>query len=241
MKNKIALGIIVIAVAAAAAFYIYKPQTNYLTLPPSQNAYVPKAPDVVKPTRVLLNVPFTSQAPNGNWSDPRQEDGCEEASIYMAWLWIQGKSTSASEAEQAILDMSDFETKNYGNYNDLNAQDTAKLMQDYYGYKKLLVKIEPTLDDIFTELSNGHLVLVPTNGQRLGNPHYKQPGPTTHMLVVKGFDSVKQVFITNDPGTQFGNGYEYKYETLYNAIINYPSGDHEDQTGQPKAMIVVTK
>ena len=39
----------------------------------------------VEPKRfVLLNVPFTSQAPFGEWSDPRHQDGCEEAAALMA-------------------------------------------------------------------------------------------------------------------------------------------------------------
>lgn len=244
MKNKIIIIIAIILFAGGGAYAL----KNRLRPPqaPPDTSFSPLVPDVVPDTPakagyVLLNVPFTSQAPTGNWADPRQEDGCEEASILMAWLWTQNKSITPQEAEKAITDISDFETANYGNYFDLDAQDTAKLMQDYYGYKKISVKIDPTIEDIKNELRKGILVLVPANGQKLGNPHYKSPGPLTHMLVIKGFDDAKGQFITNDPGTQYGKSYVYAYQTLYNAMVNYPSGRHEDQTGRPKAMILVQK
>jgi hypothetical protein len=194
------------------------------------------------PAKVLLSVPFIAQAPTANWDDPRQQDGCEEASLVMAYAWTQGKtSISASDAEKTIIDMSEFEKKEYGNYLDLNAQDTAKLMKDYYGYTKTRVELDITIDDIKKELAAGNLVIVPANGKRLNNPNFSSGGPVTHMFVIKGYDEAKKQIITNDPGTRRGNGYAYSYTTIMNALVNYPSGYHEDQTGQPNAMIVVSK
>lgn len=238
MKTKVAAIVVIILLAAGGAYAL---KNRVQPQPVPDTSFTPSIPDTVKSSYVLLNVPFTSQAPTGNWADPRQEDGCEEASILMAWLWTQNKSITPTDAEKAIIDISDYELANYGNYNDLDAQDTAKLMHDYYGYQKISVQISPTIDDIKNELRKGNLVLVPANGQKLGNPHYKVPGPTTHMLVIKGFDDAKGQFITNDPGTQYGKSYVYAYQTLFNAMVNYPSGDHLDQTGQPKAMIMVEK
>src|SRR3989344_3566435 len=35
------------------------------------------------PDKILLEVPFTSQAPRANWAEPRFQDGCEEAAGIM--------------------------------------------------------------------------------------------------------------------------------------------------------------
>lgn len=209
--------------------------------PPPDTSFNPTVPDAVQASYALLNVPFTSQAPTGNWSDPRQQDGCEEAAILMAWSWIKNQQLSPADAEKAITDIADFETAHYGNYFDFDAADTARMMTDYYGYTDLEVKIDPSIEDIKNALRAGKLVLAPANGRKLGNPNYTAPGPLTHFLVIKGFDDSTGLFTTNDSGTRLGKNYTYKYETLYNALVNYPSGHHEDQTGRPKAMIVVAK
>src|SRR5258708_6055306 len=59
--------------------------------------------DMLVPNKVLISVPFTSQAPFANWSDPNEESGCEEASMIMAWHWIkndiQGQTIDQQQAE----------------------------------------------------------------------------------------------------------------------------------------------
>src|SRR4051812_4227943 len=46
------------------------------------------------PPRILLvGVPFTAQAPYGEWNDPKYGDGCEEASILMAAYWAKGQTS----------------------------------------------------------------------------------------------------------------------------------------------------
>ena len=243
MKNKFLIIAVIILLAAGFAF-VFRSPIKHVILPPApppDNSYDATVPDKVEATSALLNVPFVSQAPTANWKDPRQQDGCEEASLLMAWLWVNNKSITPTEAEKVIQDMSDFETTHYGNYYDLNAQDTAKLMKDYYGYEKTEVTIDPTLENMKDALRQGKLVIVPANGQKLDNPNFTGAGPLTHMVVIKGFDDAKNEFTTNDPGTRLGNNYKYAYNTLYNAMVNYPSGHHESQAGMPKAMIAVTK
>lgn len=41
---------------------------------------------------ILYDVPFAAQAPFGEWSDKRQQDGCEEVSALMAVKWAGEKS-----------------------------------------------------------------------------------------------------------------------------------------------------
>jgi hypothetical protein len=241
MKNKKSLLLVIILALGAAGFFTYK--NFHSKTGDTQNGpkYVPQARDSIDKQYTLINVPFTSQAPLGHWEDPRQQDGCEEASILMAWLWIKNKTMTPQEAEKAITDTSDFEQARYGNFHDFNAEDTQKLMKDYYGYTNTSVRINPSIDDMKSQLRQDKILLIPTNGQKLHNPHYQQPGPTTHMLVVKGFDESKQQFITNDPGTRSGESYIYNYQTVYGAMVDYPSGNHGPQEGRPKAMIIVSK
>lgn len=191
---------------------------------------------------ILLKVPFTSQAPFGDWSDLRQEDGCEEASALMAMKWVRGETLTKDEALKNITGVSDFLLKKYGEYRDVSAPDVVSwIFNDYYDYDKVSLMRVITVNDIKNELDKGHLVLAPMNGQALHNPHYKQPGPPSHMVVIRGYDPAKDEFITNDPGTKFGEGYRYDTGVLFNAIREYPTGNHGAIAKIEKVMIVVEK
>ena len=191
---------------------------------------------------VMLDVPFTSQAPYGNWADLRQEDGCEEATAVMAMSWVNNKLLTRSRALSEILAISNFEQLKYKNYHDTSARDTVdRIFKGYYGYKKVTVKYDINSTDIKYELKKGNLVIVPVNGQKIHNPYFKQPGPEHHKLVIKGFDYNTKEYITNDPGTRRGNGFRYKESVLVNAISAYPTGNHISVKYSRKAMIIVSK
>ncbi len=191
---------------------------------------------------VLLSVPFTVQAPEGQWQEQRFQDGCEETAVLMAIKWAKGETLSPAEAKTTILDMADWELQSYGSFTDTNAKDTAeRLLRDYFSYAKYKVSSEVSAAKIIAQLHLGNLVLVPTNGQKLNNPHYKTPGPERHMLVIRGYDPATDEFITNDPGTKVGEGYRYKTEVLLAAAIDYPTGNHEPTVNSNKAMIIVSK
>ena len=188
---------------------------------------------------ILLDVPFAAQAPFGNWSDERQQDGCEEASALMAMYWIQGKSLTPTIAEREILAISDWEQKTYGRYHDTSAEDTNKrILQGYFHYSKAEVRHNITLEDIKTELYKGNILITPMNGKALGNPNFTGGGPDRHMLVIRGYDPSKKEIITNDPGTRNGKLYRYNENVFFSAIRDYATGYHEPITGG-KAMIVI--
>ncbi len=192
--------------------------------------------------KVFLDVPFTSQAPRGNWKDPRYQHGCEEASVLMALRWARGRTLSVQQAEQQIKAMAAWQKKQYGGYVDTSAADTAeRLIKGYAGYAHVDVKYDVGVDDIKVALHQGSVVLVPVNGRLLKNPNFTRPGPLQHMLLIRGYDDVSGEFITNDPGTRRGQGYKYSYEVLFNAMRDYPTGDHEEIKEVRKVMIVVEK
>ncbi|MFZ2299857.1 MAG: C39 family peptidase [Candidatus Moraniibacteriota bacterium] len=194
------------------------------------------------PERTLIeNVPFTVQAPFGEWSDPVFQNACEEASLVMAAYWLSGKPLSKEIAKQEIIALSRFEENWLGHSIDTSAEDTLTLFRDYYNLAFGRVHTDAGIADIQSALAAGSIVIVPADGRKLGNPHFTQPGPPRHMLVVIGYDVVAKEFITNDPGTKHGDGYRYPENVLYDAILDYPTGDHLPIKVPRKAMIVIGK
>lgn len=192
--------------------------------------------------KILLNVPFTAQAPFGGWTDQRQEDGCEEASALMAVKWARNEKLTSDQALKEILGSSDYTQKKYGEYRDISTTDTINwIIKDYFNYQKTTLIKNASMQRIIDELNKGNVILAPMNGQILHNPYFVPPGPPNHMLVIRGYDPVKKVFITNDPGTRRGELYEYSYNTLYDAIRAYPTGSHELIEKIEKDIIVVWK
>lgn len=186
------------------------------------------------PTTANLNVPFTSQAPSGNW-DLLFKEACEEASILMVDKFYKGQSfVNASKTEDEIKKIVDFEEQKLGFRLDTDAKQTAQILKDYFGYTNIRVEYNITIDDIKKELAQGKPVIVPAAGRMLGNPNYRQPGPLYHMLVVKGYTQTK--FITNDPGTRRGKDFTYSFDKFYNAIHDWNNGNVDQGR---KAMIVV--
>lgn len=177
-------------------------------------------------TSFIIPVPFTAQAPLGEWSDDRQQDGCEEASAAMAMAWVNGESNIAKEEWLArILALADFEQKKYGEHRDVALKDVVSWMfNDYFGYEKVVIKPVASSSTILNELEQGNIVLIPTNGQALKNPNFKAPGPEEHMILIKGYDYKAGQFITNDPGTRRGENYHYSSEIIFKAIRPYETG-----------------
>ncbi|MDD5032420.1 MAG: C39 family peptidase, partial [Patescibacteria group bacterium] len=193
--------------------------------------------------KVLINyVPFTSQAPFGDWADSYQQNGCEEASVLMAIKWARGQSLTKEEALKEIINIADWLSEKHGESRDTSAQNTLDwIIKDYFKYNEATLIKNIAVNDIIEELTKGNLVITPMNGQIMHNPNYTQPGPPRHMIVIRGYDPAKKEFITNDPGTRNGELYRYDAEVLYEAIRDYPTGYHEIIKKIEKNMIVISK
>lgn len=190
---------------------------------------------------LIPGVPFTVQAPFGEWSNPVLQNGCEEASLVMIRYWLSGKPLTQEIAKQEILALARFEDTWLGHSVDTSATDTLKLFQDYYGVTAGEVRMDIESADIRTAMADGAVVIVPADGRKLHNPHFRQPGPERHMLVIIGYDVSAKQFITNDPGTKYGDGYRYAERILFDAIEDYPTGRHLPIQIHRKAMIVMKK
>ncbi|MCH7492929.1 C39 family peptidase, partial [Patescibacteria group bacterium] len=188
---------------------------------------------LVLPDEINLEVPFTSQAPHANWDLPYQE-ACEEASAITVHYFYQNLSFTPDVADREILDLVAWQEDNLGFYKDTTAEQTAQFMRDYWGYKKIDVIYDPTINDIKSNLAAGRPVILPAAGQELGNPYFTPPGPIYHMLVVRGYTETQ--FITNDVGTKRGENFRYDYDVLMKAMHDWNDGDVAN--GQ-KVIIVV--
>lgn len=189
------------------------------------------------PNEVKLNVPFTSQAPYGDWSMPYQE-ACEEASIIMATYYLFGQNLSSDLANSEILSLVKYEEEN-GYKVDIDASQTQQIAENYYGLiGNVYYGEDVTVENIKKLLASGYPVIVPAAGQILANPNYGGFGPPYHMIVIIGYND--RGFITHDPGTQFGAEHLYSYDTMMNAIHDWNGSKSTVSTGQ-KAMIVLSK
>ena len=196
------------------------------------------------PSNVLHQVPFTSQAPLTQWGDPRFQDACEEASIYMAVLWLQGDervTVNAETATEDLLDLSKLSEDLFDTFVDTSAEDTLWLLKNEVPSVTARVIENPTVEDMKRVLAEGGLVITPLDGQVLINPYFTGPGPERHMVTVIGYDDETQEFIVNDPGTQRGAGFRYNYENFFIALRDYPTGDVLPIETLEKRAIIVHK
>lgn len=210
-----------------------------VTVPPDTPPEAPK--EIPLPPLVHLVVPFTSQAPFGEWADPRQQDACEEATTLMAMKWVRSEPiTSAQSAKEELLALSSFQSEKYGETRDTSAEDTVeRILNNYYSYPYTELRTNVTKEELIKELASGHLIIAPMNGQVLKNPHFTAPGPERHMVLLIGYDLASEEFITNDPGIRQGKDYRYPFSTFMGAIRDYKTGYHIPIVGTAKTVIVV--
>ena len=165
----------------------------------------------------------------------------------MAMRWVKGQSIlldnkSVQKTKREILDLSAYQEKAIGTYHDTSASTTAKwLLGGYYKYNNYEVKKNITVKDIIKNLEQGNIIIVPTNGRLLKNPNFSGLGPERHMVLIKGYDYRKKLFITNDPGTRNGENYKYSEKILYQAIRDYPTGYHVPIKNIEKTAIIIKK
>jgi uncharacterized protein YvpB len=166
------------------------------------------------PTTLILQVPFSPQAPNQNWS--RNED-CEETSITMANAFLTGSTEDKlpiNAAQNAINNLKRWEGENLGYNANTGVDATTKMAEGAFNLH--IQQIENyTADDLKKALVKGHPILLPINAKLLKSAQYEDNGPTYHMIVIRGFRD--NTFIVNDPGTNKGNGNEFSFEELKNA------------------------
>ena len=203
-----------------------------------QDEFIEDTSDPNLEERLVLEVPFTSQAPHANWDDPYQE-ACEEASFLMAYDYLQGiKSYTKAEADRKILNMIKYQ-EDVGYTKDISISELQTIAKDHYQVESLILEGDSINQTTFNKFLNaGSPIIIPAAGQELGNPNFSGDGPPYHMLVIIGYDNTKQTFITHDPGTRNGANYEYSYDTLLSAIHDWTGSKETIEQGTPRALIL---
>ncbi len=195
--------------------------------------------------QVKLAIPFTSQAPYGNW-DLVAEESCEEASVLMASWFALGKVGSSEggyanrinpdTANAQIQELVAWQKETLGHWEDTTTAETLRMLKEKLGVSNARLEMNITTETIKQELSSGNVVVVPAAGQLLHNPNFKRPGPPYHMLVIRGYNV--NGFITNDPGTRKGEGYIYSESVLLNAIHDWTGNPLTIESGKKIAIVV---
>ena len=191
-------------------------------------------PEII-PKFINLDIPFISQAPYAVW-DELHDHACEEAAIIMVYYYLTEKTLTLEIGDTEILNMVDWQIKNWGGHFDLSAEQIVELFKNYFDYSEIELVQDVSVEKIKQELVEGNPIIVPAAGRLLKNPYFTPPGPVYHILVIKGYDDEKSEFIVNDPGTKHGADFPYSYETLQNAVHDFNNGD---VLSGKKAMIVV--
>ena len=192
-----------------------------------------------QPGTLNLPIPFTSQAPTANWDLVHNED-CEEAAAVMANAYLTGNTAvvlPAAQVETEMTNLNNWENQHFGYYLDTTAQETAQMIEAVYGLNAT-VQTGYSLQDVKDQLNMHHVVIIPVDGQIIGNPNYTAPGPIYHMLVIRGYTSAE--LITDDSGTRKGQNYPYAFNTLYNAGANWNHNTNTIDRDQ-HLMIIVSK
>ena len=197
----------------------------------------PFSKSAMLPESVNLAVPFLSQAPKGDWSYP-YEEACEEATTLMVDAFYKGRTQNfqPEEGDKAILDLVAFENHLLGYYEDTSATATARFVTAYFHYPRVILKQNPTVDEIKRALANGYPVILPAYGKALPNPNFRNGGPPYHMVLIKGYLKDGR-WITNDSGTHLGANFLYSQQSLMQANHDWNNGDvvHGDRV----AMIIL--
>jgi hypothetical protein len=186
-------------------------------------------------THADLAVPYVPQVFHDNWVAPWDE-ACEEASITMIDAYYAKRaSVSENDARQQMEGMFEWERNAFQKIEDTNADQTAKLIEEKGNFRSV-VKRNPSVEDIKSELKDNHPVIALVNMYHL----YQEPnlGDSYHVLVIRGFDDSKKEFIVHDPARQ--NQTRYAYDVLLKALHDFDAQTRE-ASGTPTVLFTQSK
>lgn len=180
-----------------------------------------------RPPNANIEVPFTSQAPAGNWSEPWQ-NACEETSIYMVSSFYGNDPIKRDQVIVQIREIFRVKKAEMQVSKDESLDTITQLITALDLPWTARIVYDPTEDDLKNELKDGRPVIVPVYAPALGNLYYqKGTQPDYHVLVLTGYDDKDGVFIVNDPGTKQGEGLRFPYKTFMAAIHDLNQKDYQ--------------
>lgn len=189
------------------------------------------------PDHVLLQVPFTTQAPLNNWD--QHQESCEAANLTMLYLYWQKDSSVVIDPHAADGWIAKIDS--WKPAPDLNDTQVAELAKQHWGYGYQIVPNDPRV--IQQQLAAGRPLLAEVRTHGLGNGHYpgyynhyEQTGwSVPHFVTIIGYDSTG--LWLNDPGISWGRGYHVTYAQLTHAIDDLDQ--HHPALGQGQVLLLI--
>lgn len=196
-----------------------------------------EATPVALPDRVLLQVPFTTQAPLNNWG--QHQESCEAANLTMLisyWNHDGSVVLDPHAADNMIKQIDGWKPQP-----DLNDTMMGELAEQHWGYD---YRILPNTQQVIAEqLAAGRPLLAEVRTHGLGNSHYpgysshyeQQGWSVPHFVLIIGYDS-SGVWL-NDPGISWGRGYHISYAQLAHAIDDLDQ--HHPNLSQGQVLLLI--
>ncbi|HKC18671.1 MAG TPA: C39 family peptidase [Candidatus Dormibacteraeota bacterium] len=196
-----------------------------------------QATPVALPDHMLLQVPFTTQAPLNNWG--QHQESCEAANLTMLYYYWTNHSDVVIDphaADNLINQIDQWKPQP-----DLNDTMLGQLAEQHLGYSYRILPNDPQV--IAQQLSAGRPLLAEVRTHGLGNPHYpgysshfEQTGwSVPHFVTIIGYDS-SGVWL-NDPGISWGRGYHISYAQLAHAIDDLDQ--HHPNLSQGQVLLLI--
>jgi hypothetical protein len=237
LKWLAALAAVAAVGVAAGLYFALRPTSNLAYVTPTTVALNPSAQATATtsaspeplPTNVLLPVPYTDQAPLGDWA--AKQHTCEEASLAMVDRYLAGDH-SGSQIDPRTANAAINRITGWKPAIDLTTEQVGEVATQHLGWSHEV--LPATRQNMQQQLALGRPLIVGVRTHGLGNSnypgyttHYEQPGwSVSHYLVVIGYDQSGS-FVLNDPGTTRGHGYSITYDQLIHAVDDldqaYPS------------------
>lgn len=190
------------------------------------------------PKEKQIDVPFTSQAPSGDWSEPWQ-NACEETSIYMVSSFYADDEIKQEEAVQKIKEIISVKNEAFSVSHDESLETISELIATLGLPFETKIVYDPTVDDLKEELAKDRPIIVPVYSPDLWSSTYIGGGFDYHVMVLIGYDDATGEFIVNDPGTENGQGLRFPYDTFMEAIHDLDQKNY--QAGQKAVLFTQEK
>ena len=189
------------------------------------------------PDHILLQVPFTTQAPLNNWA--QHQESCEAATLTMLASYWRHDTSVVIDPRTADATINQIDS--WKPQLDLNDKMMGELAEKHLGYAYQMVPNDPKV--IAEQLAAGRPLIAEVRTHGLGNPrypgysnHFEQQGwSVPHFVLIIGYDATG-VFL-NDPGISWGRGYHISYAQLAHAIADLDQ--HHPSLAQGQVLLLI--
>ena len=197
---------------------------------------------VALPDHVLLQVPFTTQAPLNNWD--RHQESCEAANLTMLYLYWNHNGSVVIDPHAADSWIGTIDA--WKPAPDLNDTQVGELAKQHWGYSYRLVPNDPKV--IAQQLAAGRPLLAEVRVRQGINPDpitaFRSSGYAERVERERGGrrygsgfrDDATGVWL-NDPGISWGRGYHITYAQLTHAIDDLDQ--HHPSLSQGQVLLLI--